>query len=66
MLQLLYAKIQEIVLLPTAISERNNISKHLYNISTIFKSKTTVKYSYYGGISFVLTYHNTLSTNLTI
>ena len=49
MLQLPYAKIQEIVLLPTAISERNNISKHLYNISTIFKSKTTVKYSYNGG-----------------
>ena len=40
---------------------KNNISKHLYNISTIFKSKTTVKYSYY-----VVTYHNTLSTNLTI
>ena len=49
MLQLPYAKIQEMVLLPTAISEKNNISKHLYNISTIFKSKTTVKYSYYGG-----------------
>ena len=42
MLQLPYAKIQEMVLLPTAISEKNNISKHLYNISTIFKSKTTV------------------------
>ena len=32
MLQLLYAKIQEIVLLPTAISEKNSICKCLYNI----------------------------------
>ena len=49
MLQLPYAKIQEIVLLPTAISEKKQCFKCFYNPSTIFKSKTTVKFSYHGG-----------------
>ena len=49
------------------LRKKNNISKCLYNLSSVFKSNRTVKFAYYGCSIIhksVVTYHKTLSTIL--